>query len=72
MDLSIRRYNLEHQSDSEKAIYNAMQEVEKMPAHENLTRAICLLAEAQEIVANYVDDTYKTVIKPQDHGKETF
>lgn len=40
---------------AEKAIYDAMQVVESMAADERLTDAVCLLQDAQNKVAEYVD-----------------
>lgn len=45
---------------AEKAIYNAMQEVEAMPADERLTDAVELLQEAHNKVADYVDEQLYT------------
>jgi hypothetical protein len=39
----------------EKAIYDAMQMVEEMPADERLTDAVILLQKAKEKVADYID-----------------
>lgn len=39
----------------EKLIFNAMQEVEKMPADTRLTDAVILLSQAQEKVADFID-----------------
>lgn len=40
---------------AERAIWDAVQEVEKLPGDERLTAAVTLLAEAQDKVADYVD-----------------
>lgn len=40
---------------AEKAIYDAMQEVEKVGADTRLTDAVVKLTEAKELVANYID-----------------
>lgn len=40
---------------AEKAIYDAVQEVEKMGADTRLTNAVVKLAEARESVADFVD-----------------
>jgi hypothetical protein len=40
---------------AEKAIYDAMQAVEAMPADDRLTDAVCLLGQSRKRVADYVD-----------------
>lgn len=40
---------------AEKAIYDAMQKVEELPADERLTDAVCLLQDAKNKVADYID-----------------
>lgn len=50
-----RRNNLELNTPAEKAIYDAMQEVEKVGADPKLTEAVTLLAKAKDIVADFVD-----------------
>lgn len=50
-----RRNILALNTDAELAIYNAMQEIEKMPADVKLTEAVMLLAKAKEIVSDFVD-----------------
>lgn len=52
-----RRMNLELNTPAERAIYEAMQEVEKLPAHHLLTWAVTKLEEARKLVADYVDST---------------
>jgi hypothetical protein len=54
-DTSFRRHRLDLNQPAELAIYNAMQEVEKMPADERLTKAVTLLSEAKNLVADYID-----------------
>jgi hypothetical protein len=55
-----RRNILSLNTDAELAIYNAMQEVEKMPADVKLTEAVTLLAKAKELVSDFEDaQTYK-------------
>lgn len=51
-----RRMRLDLATPAELAIYNAMQEVEKLPADERLTKAVVLLGQAKEWVADYVDN----------------
>ncbi len=51
-----RRNNLELMTPAERAIYDATVEVEKVGADERLTKAVMLLEEAQNLVANYVDE----------------
>ena len=50
-----RRSRLDLCEPAEKAIYNAMQEVEKMGADVKLTDAIIKLQEAKELVADFID-----------------
>ncbi len=50
-----RRIDVNRMSPGELAIRNAMIAVEQMGAHELLTDAILLLADAQFKVADYVD-----------------
>jgi hypothetical protein len=50
-----RRARLDLCSKAERAIYDAMQEVEAMPADERLTEAVVLLQAARNKVADYVD-----------------
>lgn len=52
----MRRNNLDVMAPAEKAIYDAMQEVEKVGAHYLLTEAVNLLSQAREKVADYVDN----------------
>jgi hypothetical protein len=51
-----RRAILNLMEPAELAIHNAMQEVEKMPADERLTKAVTLLSQAQDLVADFIDD----------------
>jgi hypothetical protein len=44
---------------AEKAIYDAMQEVEKMPADVRLTKAVILLSDAKDCVADFLDGVVK-------------
>lgn len=50
-----RRNRLDLNTPAEKAIYDAMQEVEKLPADVKLTEAITLLAKAKDLVSDFVD-----------------
>lgn len=50
-----RRIRVDLYTPSEKAIANAMQEVEKMGAHTLLTEAVILLQQAKDKVADYID-----------------
>jgi hypothetical protein len=56
-----RRAKMYEWSDAEKAIFDAVQVVETMPADVRLTEAVTLLAQAQNKVADYIDS---------DQGKE--
>ena len=51
-----RRNRLDLFVPAEKAIFDAMQEVEKMDADVRLTHAVILLQKAQEKVADFVDN----------------
>lgn len=61
-----RRSRLDLNTPAEKAIYDAMQEVEKMAADERLTDAVELLQQAHDKVADYVDEqlTERVAAKP--------
>ena len=50
-----RRHRIDRMHPAELAIREAMLAVEALPADERLTRAIVLLAQAQEAVADFVD-----------------
>lgn len=50
-----RRVRLDLLTPAEKAIYDAMQSVEALPADVRLTDAVNLLHAAREAVADYVD-----------------
>jgi len=50
-----RRYQLNLNTDAEKAIRAAKKEVEKLSANEKLTDALILLQKAFEIVADFED-----------------
>ena len=51
-----RRMSLEKFSPAEKAIYNAIQEVEKAGCDTKLTEAVLLLQKAKDCVSDYVDE----------------
>lgn len=55
-----RRIRMDQWTPAESAIYNAMQEVEKMPADITLTDAVILLGKARALVADYIDRTPTT------------
>lgn len=50
-----RRKRLDLNVPAEKAIYDAMQEVEKLPADVRLTEAVILLTKAKDLVSDFVD-----------------
>ena len=50
-----RRSRIDLNTPAEKAIYDAMQEVEKLPADVKLTEAVALLAKAKDLVSDFVD-----------------
>lgn len=50
-----RRHNVDRMTPAERAIADAVQAVEALPADERLTRAVILLGQAREAVADYVD-----------------
>lgn len=54
-----RRIMLPLLTPAEKAIYDAKQAVEALPADTRLTDAVVLLTQAQEKVADYIDDQLK-------------
>ena len=51
-----RRNRLDLMTPAELAIYNAMQEVEKMGADIRLTKATIALSDAKKFVADYIDN----------------
>lgn len=51
-----RRSRLDLHTPAERAIYDAIQEVEKIGADVRLTRAVLLLSEAKGLVADFVDE----------------
>lgn len=69
--MSDRRIRLDLMSPAELAIYNAVQEVEKMAADVRLTHAVIKLSEARALVADFIDgintpvwDGEKWIVKP--------
>lgn len=50
-----RRVYLDKMCPAEVAIYNAILEVEKMPADTRLTEAVILLGKAKDSVADFID-----------------
>lgn len=50
-----RRARLDLNTPAERAVYDAMLEVEKLPADVRLTEAVTLLGKARDLVADYVD-----------------
>jgi hypothetical protein len=50
-----RRMRLDLKRPAELAIYNAMQEVEKIGADIRLTEAITLLSKAKDLVSDFID-----------------
>lgn len=51
-----RRSQLDKCEPAELAIFNAMQEVEKLPADVKLTEAVILLQKAKDLVSDFIDD----------------
>jgi hypothetical protein len=52
-----RRARLDKFTPAERAIWDATQAVEAMPADTRLTEAVILLGKARDLVADYVDAT---------------
>ena len=50
-----RRQHLDRMTPAERAIFDAMQAVEALPADGRLTRAVALLDEARGLVGDFVD-----------------
>lgn len=50
-----RRSRIDLLEPAEKAIFDAVQAVERMPPDVRLTKAVCLLQDAREAVADYVE-----------------
>jgi len=57
-----RRVRMDQWKESELAIYKAMQEVEKMPPDVRLTNAVIKLAEAKNLVADFIDEVERMKI----------
>ena len=55
----LRRNRLDLNTPAEKAIYDAIQKVEKVGAHPRLTDVIIMLRKAKELLADYVDGKIK-------------
>ena len=51
-----RKNRLDLNEPSELAIYNAMQEVEKVGADVRLTKVVTLLSEAKDVLGDYFDE----------------
>jgi len=51
-----RRNRIDLLTPAEKAIYDAVQEVEKAGADVRLTESVILLSKARDLVADYVDE----------------
>ncbi len=51
-----RRNDLSRMTDAEKAIHNAIQEVEKLPPNQRLTNCVIRLQEAKTELSNWVDN----------------
>lgn len=51
-----RRAQMQLWSPAERAIYNAMEEVEKMDADTRLTDAVILLGKAKDLVSDFIDN----------------
>lgn len=63
-----RRASIPHWTAAERAISDALQEVEKVGAHVWLTDAVILLGKAQDRVADYVDDQLNKSTEPTGHA----
>jgi hypothetical protein len=57
--ITTRRNYLHLNEKSEMAIYDAIQEVEKLGADEKLTEAVTLLSKARDLVSDYIDNQNK-------------
>lgn len=58
-----RRIRVDLNEPAELAIRNAVKEVEKVGADIRLTKAVILLSEARELVADFIDDKENSSIK---------
>lgn len=54
-----RRAIIDQNTPAELAIHNAIQEVEKMGCDVRLTKAVILLSEAKDLIADVVDEGLK-------------
>ena len=54
-----RRNRLDLNTPAEKAIYNAMQEVEKAGADPKLTDLVIMLGKAKDLLSDFVDNNQK-------------
>jgi hypothetical protein len=68
MDEIPRRCQMEHWTPAERAIYDAMQAVEAMPADTRLTSAVIKLGDAQNLVADFVDGVQQAQPAPTPSG----
>lgn len=59
-----RRAQMNDWTPAERAIYDAAQVVEVMPADERLTEAVVLLSKARDLVADFVDGVPKKSLSP--------
>jgi hypothetical protein len=59
-----RRVRIDLNTPAERAIYDAMIEVEKLPADVRLTEAVTLLGKARDAVADYVDGIERQSSEP--------
>lgn len=55
-----RRIRLDLMTDAEKAIRNAINEVEKAGADPKLTDVVIMLSQAKELLSDYVDENQQT------------
>lgn len=58
-----RRNSVYLLTPAEKAIYDAMQKVEELPADERLTDAVRLLQDAKNRVADYIDSNIEKLLE---------
>lgn len=68
MDEILRRHRLDLNTTAELAIYNAIQEVEKIAADKKLTDAVLKLNEARNLVADFIDEHPDVVEKEREEG----
>ncbi len=60
----LRRYQVDQYTPAEKAIYDAIQEVEKMGASHALTDIVLMLIEAKESLHDFIDELNGVQIIP--------